>query len=350
LGGGIEMKILLNNLYITDPDAWLVRDGLNIVVKKEQDILIRVPIHNLENVICFNYRGATAPVMELCLENNVTLSFLDEYGNFKATVVGKTKGNVLLRKEQYRISDDEERSLKVSKNIIFGKIYNSRKIIMRGNREYAERLGLNDSIDYDIKYMKDIINRVNTANCLDELRGIEGEAAKIYFENLDSFILTQKEDFFMKERSKRPPLDNFNALISFIYTVLTREISSAITSVGLDSYVGFLHRDRPGRESLALDLIEELRGFLCDRLAISLINRKQINKKHFRILENNAVYLTDEGKKIVIMAWQSKKSEELIHPYLEEKIKIGLIPYVQAMLLARYIRGDIDDYPVFFIQ
>lgn len=340
------MKKLLNVLYVTTPESFLKKDGENVVVSLNGKDTFRVPIHNLESIVCFGHQGASPSLMGFCAENNVGLSFLSPNGYFYARVHGKVQGNVLLRKKQYRISDSEENSLDIAKSCILGKIINSRSIIERACRDYKEKVDyvalkqVADKLKYKAK-------KLSQCQTLDELRGEEGYAARAYFSIFDHLILNQKTSFYFKERSRRPPRDNMNALLSFLYTLLVHDLQSALESVGLDPYVGFLHQDRPGRPSLALDLIEELRPFLADRLALSLVNTKRINGKGFLGKVSSGIIMNSETRKKVINSWQKRKQEELKHPFTNEKIKVGLIPYVQALLLARYLRGDIDTYPPF---
>ena len=343
------MKKLLNVLYVTTPESYLNKDGENVVVSVDGKEAFRVPIHNLESIVCFGYQGASPGLMGLCAENNVGLTFLGANGYFLARVQGKVQGNVLLRKKQYRISDNEEKSLEVARNFIIGKIVNSRSIVERASREYKDNVDQASlkSVSDSLKVKATTLEKCST---LDELMGEEGDAARVYFSVFDQLIVSQKEDFFFKERSRRPPRDNLNALLSFLYTLLVHDVQSALESVGLDPYVGFLHQDRPGRPSLALDLMEELRPYLADRLALSLVNRKQINGKGFLGKVSTGIVMDSDTRKEVITAWQKRKQEEITHPFLEEKIKIGLLPYVQALLLARYIRGDIDAYPPFMTR
>ncbi|SET03519.1 type I-C CRISPR-associated endonuclease Cas1c [Anaerobranca gottschalkii] len=343
------MKKLLNTLYVTTPNAYLTKEGETVVIKVEDEIKFQMPIHNLEGIVCFGYIGASPALMKLCCDNNVGLSFLNEYGKFYARVSGEVKGNVLLRREQYRRADCIQSSLEIGKNIILGKLINCRSVLRRAIRDHSLIIDKN-KIDEVINRISYKINYIDRATSLEELRGLEGEAAREYYSVFDELILWQKEDFYMKKRTRRPPLDNMNALLSFLYTLLAHDVQSALESVGLDPYVGFLHRDRPGRASLALDLMEELRPYLADRVAVTLVNRKQINGKGFIQKETYGVIMTQETKKEVLMAWQKRKQETINHPFLNEQINIGLLPYVQAMLLARYLRGDIDGYPPFLYK
>ncbi|MEG0874825.1 MAG: type I-C CRISPR-associated endonuclease Cas1c [Clostridiales bacterium] len=343
------MRKLLNTLYITTPEAYLSRDGDNIVVKIEDKEVGRRPIHIIENIVCFNYTGMNGALIRLCAEHGVAISFMDKNGGFCGRFHGKTNGNVLLRRTQYRIADDKEQSLLIAKNMILAKLANSKKTLNRAIRDHKKELDITP-LESVICSLSTSINSVQKAENEDTLRGIEGDAAKRYFSVIDSLILQQKEDFSFIERNKRPPLDPFNALLSYVYTILAIDCQNALESVGLDSYVGFFHKDRPGRASLGLDMMEELRSYLGDRFVLSLINRKQIHKNDFHQKENGAVLLTDDGKKILLAAWQKRKQDVVEHPYLKEKVEIGLIPYTQAMLMAGFLRGDFSAYPPFFVQ
>lgn len=341
------MRKLLNVLYVTTPKAYLSRDGENIVVRIEQEEKFRVPVHILESVVCFGYMGVSPAVMGLCVERGVAISFLTEYGKFLAQVVGPFSGNVLLRRQQYRMADDVLISTKMARWFVTAKITNCRKVLRRAIRDHGKVVDTN-GLTKATNTMSYCLQRLDNCDDLDVVRGIEGEAAYIYFSCFNELILEQKQVFHMNGRNRRPPTDNINALLSFIYTLLQHDVRSALETVGLDSFVGFLHRDRPGRPSLALDMMEELRPHLADRLALSLINRNQITAKGFRRTESGAIFMDEDTRKIVLIAWQNRKRDTITHPYLDEKIEVGLIPYAQALLFARYIRGDIDGYPPFF--
>ena len=340
------MKKLLNTLFVTTPDVYLSLDGENVVVKNDKESIGRYPLHNLEGICVFGYSGVSPAFMGACVERNVGLTFVTKNGRFLARVSGETRGNVVLRKEQYRISDDEKRSAIISRNFILGKIFNGKWILERATRDYPLRLDV-DKIKSISSSLSEAMKAVRIVEDLDVLRGVEGNAAALYNSAFDDLILQQKEHFYFKSRNKRPPLDNVNALLSFAYTLLANDMKSALESVGLDAYVGFLHRDRPGRASLALDMMEELRGVFADSFVISMINNKIINHRGFFQKENGAVIMDEETRKKVIIDWQKKKQEKIQHPYLNEKISWGLVPYAQALLLARYIRGDLDEYPPF---
>jgi len=341
------MKHLGNVLYVTTPEAYLTLDGENIVVKKEEGASTRLPLHNLEIIVCFTWQGASPALMGACAERNIGLCFLTPNGRFQARITGKVKGNVLLRKKQYEVSEKEAESVPIAASFLLGKISNCRKVLDRAIRDHSLLVNV-QSLTAASASLKETLKDIQACTSIADLMGYEGSAAKIYFSVFDHLILQQRDNFFFKERSRRPPLDNMNSLLSFLYTLLTNDVASALETVGLDPYVGFLHQDRPGRPSLALDLMEEFRPVLADRIALSLINRKQITGKGFTQKESGGILMDDETRKAVLIAWQEKKKEEIIHPYLKEKIPFGLIPHVQAMLLARYLRGDLDAYPPFF--
>ncbi len=341
------MKKLGNVLYVTKSEAYLSLDGENVVVKKDDQTAMRLPLHNLENIVCFNYPGVSPALMGACAERNIGLSFLKPSGRFLARVTGRVKGNLLLRKRQYELSQQEDASLVIAAGFLLGKIANSRKVIERALRDHAMLVDV-AALRAVSDFLKDTLRSVQAGETLETLRGLEGSAARQYFGVFGQLILQQREDFPFEERSRRPPRDNMNSLLSFLYTLLTYEAASALEAVGLDPYVGYLHADRPGRPSLALDLMEELRPVFADRLALSLVNRKQIGGKGFTQKESGGIVMDDETRKAVLSAWQARKQEEIVHPYLKERIPFGLIPHVQAMLLARYLRGDLDAYPPLF--
>lgn len=340
------MKKLLNTLYITTPEAYISKDGMNVVVSVKQEEKFRIPFINIESIVTFGYMGVSPGVMKLCCDNGISLTFLSPHGKFISRLQGTTKGNVLLRKKQYQLSDDELWSLHVAQLMISGKIQNYRNILKRYIRDYGEDENVNHAV-YVLEHA-----RRNALIAQDKmtLMGYEGMASNAYFEVLPVLILNQKTDFPFHGRNRRPPKDAVNAMLSFAYTLIANDVASALETVGLDPYVGFLHTLRPGRTSLALDVMEELRAYLGDRFVLSLINKRQITIKDFLFQGDNSVVMTDKGRNTFISAWQKRKAEIIVHPYLNEKIEIGLLPYVQATLLARYIRQDIDDYPVFLIK
>lgn len=340
------MKKLLNTLFITQPDVYLTLDGDNIVLLKEQEKLGRLPLHNLESVAAFGYTGASPALMGYCAERNISLILFTMNGRFLARVIGKSKGNVVLRKKQYHISEDENKSAEIARNFIVGKVFNNKWIIERMTRDYSLRVDVTLFKETSL-HLSSIIQEIRVCNDLERLRGLEGQAAISYNKLFNQMILQQKEHFYFKGRSRRPPLDNVNAMLSFAYTLLANDMAAALEGVGLDAYVGFLHRDRPGRVSLALDVMEELRGVYADKFVLSLINKKVVNSDDFLKKENGAVLMTDEARRKFLTAWQNKKQEKITHPYLGEKIPWGLVPHAQALLLARFLRNDLDEYPPF---
>ena len=340
------MKKLLNTLYVTSENSYLALDGENVVVFENKTELGRVPLHNLEEIVSFGYRGTSPALMGACVDRNISLCYLTPQGKFLARISGEIKGNVILRQQQYTSSRDESISLGIAKNCILGKVYNARWVLERAVRDHSMQIDV-DQVRAASSFLKNSLELIQNSQSKDQLRGYEGEAASIYFGVFNQLILQQKKDFVFKGRNKRPPLDPVNALLSFVYTLLTNTITSALESVGLDPYVGYLHTDRPGRASLSLDLIEELRAVLADRFVLTLINRKLIAGKNFSQKENGAVLMDDEIRRRVLTEWPNKKKEIITHPYLQEKVEWGMVPYVQALLLARYLRGDLDGYPVF---
>jgi CRISPR-associated protein Cas1 len=340
------MKKLLNTLYVTTPDRYLSLDGENVVIMQDNDIVARFPLHNIEGIVTFGYTGASPALMGTCAKKNISICFLSRNGRFLARVSGETVGNVLLRKQQYRISDCLVQSNNIARNFLTGKIYNSKWILERAIRDYPLIVNTHKFREKSV-FLSNSLKQIRNALNLEELRGIEGEAASVYFSVFDDLILQQKEDFYFKTRNRRPPTDNLNAMLSFAYALLANMCCSALETVGLDPYVGFLHRDRPGRASLALDLMEEFRSVFADRFVLSLINKKMIKAKDFIVKENGAVVINDEGRKTFLSAWQNRKQEKITHPFLQEKIEWGMLPFAQALLLARFIRGDIDEYPPF---
>ena len=340
------MRKLLNTLYVTTPDAYLSKDGLNVVISVKQTEIFRIPILNIESIITFGYMGASPGLMKLCMDHGVSLTFLTPQGRFISRVQGPSKGNVLLRVKQHAIANDEERSLHLAKIFIGAKIQNYRNILKRFIRDNS-----------NVKDVEDVITRLEVAKrnlfkSIDgnQLRGIEGEAANAYFSIFPYLILNQKTEFQFHGRNRRPPKDAVNAMLSFVYTLIANDMTAALETVGLDPYVGFLHSLRPGRASLALDMMEELRAYLGDRFVLSLINRRQVTGKDFFSQGDESIQMTDSCKKTILSSWQSRKKEMFTHPFLEEKIPIGLLPYCQSMLIARFIREEIDDYPAFIIK
>ena len=340
------MKQHLNTLFVTTQGSHLAKDGLSVVVFVEKEVRLRLPVHTIGGIICFGRVSCTSRLMGFCAENGVGISFLTETGRFLARVQGPVSGNVLLRREQYRRADDLAFCGELARAIVAGKVANCRTVLQRALRDHPED-GEPGQVQAAVRDLGRAFPRLGPGVPLDEVRGVEGDAARIYLGCFDSLITAQKEGFCFRERSRRPPLDNVNALLSFIYTLLVHDTRSALEAVGLDPAVGYLHRDRPGRPSLALDLMEEFRPVLADRLVLSLINRRQVDGRGFSTCESGGVTMDDATRKQVIVAWQERKKDEVEHPFLGERVTVGLLPHVQALLLARFLRGDLDGYPPF---
>lgn len=343
------MRRQLNTLYVTTGGAWLHKDGANIVMQVEQKERARLPVHMLEGLVCFGRVLVSPPLLGYCAEQGICTSFLTPNGRFLARVEGPVSGNVLLRREQYRASDDPARCAAIVRNILMGKLHNQRAVLGRALRDHGGKLEQEAQTELNHAYRRldRIADKLGDCVDLNILRGYEGEAAQAYFAVFDHLIRHDSPAMRFKGRSRRPPLDAVNALLSFLYTLVTHDCRSALESVGLDPAVGFLHRDRPGRPSLALDLLEEFRPLLADRLALSLINRKQLGERDFQFMDSGAVLLTEAARKTVLTAYQERKREELRHVFLAEKAEIGLFPFIQGQLLARHLRGDLDGYPPF---
>ncbi len=345
------MKKYLNSIYIMTQGSYLSKDGETILIHTENKETKReekkhIPIHNIGSIVCFGQISCSPFLMGFCGENNVGISFLTEHGKFLARVEGPVSGNVLLRREQFRCADNMSFCANVAQSLIAGKISNCRTILLRALRDHKDKPGM-EQIESVCSQLKRNLNLLKNETSLDKIRGIEGESASLYFSVFDHLITAQKESFFFHQRSRRPPLDNINALLSFFYTILMHDVVSALESVGLDPAVGFLHRDRPGRPGLALDMMEEFRPILVDRLVLSLINLQQIHPKNFHKTESGAVIMEEEAKKKALAAYQDRKKEEIHSPFLDENIHIGLLPHIQARLLAKFIRNDLDAYPPF---
>lgn len=340
------MKKHLNTLFVTTQGAYLSKEGETVVVKVEKEIRLRIPVHTLGGIVCFGNVSCSPFLMGHCAENGVGISFLSESGRFLARVQGPVSGNVLLRREQYRLADDPAFSADVARAIVTGKIANSRTVLQRALRDHAEKLA-EAELRRTVAILSRCLESLEKATTLNTVRGVEGDAAHCYFNVFDHLIVSQKDDFKFQERNRRPPLDNVNCLLSFLYTLMMHDIRSALEGVGLDPAVGFLHRDRPGRPSLALDLMEEFRPFLADRLVLSLINLRQVQPKGFNRSEAGAVTMEEQTRKNVLVAYQVRKQDEIFHPFLDEKVTIGILFHIQALLLARFLRGDMDGYPPF---
>ena len=342
------MKPLLNTLFVTTQGAHLAREGQTVAVYFDREVRARIPIHTLTGIVSFGQVSFTPFLMDLAASHGVSLSCCTEHGRFMARIQGPVSGNVLLRRRQYRAADENTIASGIARVIVLAKVANSRTVLLRAAREAEHQQESNAAVEEAARRLRYVQDAIGTACDTDVIRGHEGDAASAYFSVLDNLITVSKEDFFFVRRSRRPPLDNVNALLSFLYTLLAHDYSSALESVGLDPQVGFLHCERPGRPSLALDLVEELRPVLADRLMLSLINRRQIRPSGFRRLESGGVVMDEEARKQVLVAWQLRKQEEILHPFIQERIAFGLVPYVQALLLARFLRGDLDGYPPFF--
>lgn len=340
------MKKLLNTLYVTTQGTYLAKEGECIVVRVGNEVRLRVPVHSLGGVVCFGQVSCSPFLMGFAAERGLGFSFLTEHGRFLARVQGPVSGNVLLRREQYRRADSPESSAEVARSIISAKVVNARRVLQRAMRDHGDKLD-GAALEMKVRHLRDCLMRLQQPVSLDVVRGVEGEAAKGYFSVFDNLILAKEPEFRFEGRSRRPPLDRVNCLLSFIYTLLGHDVRSALEGVGLDSAVGFLHRDRPGRHGLALDIMEEFRAVVADRLALSLINLGKIKKGDFEIQETGAVRMTDDARKSLLIAYQKRKQDEIVHPFLNERIPVGLVFHVQAMLMARWLRGDLDGYPPF---
>ena len=340
------MRQMLNTLFVTSEDIYLSLDGENVVANREGKAVARYPLHTLSGIVSFSYSGASPALMGACAKRGVSLAFCTPRGRFLARINGETSGNVLLRRTQYRVADDPAPCCRVARMMIFGKVFNARWSIQRTRRDHGLRVD-GDTLDVVSGQLKGMLPQIAEETDLGGLRGLEGAAAAAYFGAFDQMILGEKPLFAFSGRSRRPPWDPINALLSFAYSLLTLDCTSALESVGLDAYVGFLHRDRPGRRSLALDLMEELRPCMADRFVLTCVNNRIFGEKDFRQSAGGGVQLTDDARRTFLGRWQERKKEPLTHPFLGEKLPWGMVPYVQALLLARYLRGDLDDYPPF---
>lgn len=337
------MKKHLNTLYVTTQNAYLSKEGRSVVVQIERTTRLRLPVHTLDAIVCFGSVSMSPFLMHHCAENQVAVSFLSQYGKFLARIQGPVSGNVLLRREQYRGAERSDFSEGIARSFLIGKIANSRTVLRRALRDH----GAQSAVLNAERRLTHYLHRLQQPQVMDQLRGNEGEAAASYFSAFPHLMIAKQEGFSFRGRNRRPPTDPVNALLSFAYTLLCHDCRSALEGVGLDPCVGYLHADRPGRPSLALDLMEEFRAFLADRLVLSLINRRQLTPHDFCDSVGGAVRMSDSARKTFLTAWQKRKQDEIVHPYLEEQCKVGLLPHLQALLLARYLRGDLDAYPPF---
>ncbi len=340
------MRKMLNTLYVTTQGAYLNKEGETVVVNIERETRLRLPIHTLGSIVCFGQVTCSPFLLGHCAENDVSVSFMTSYGRFLARVQGPVTGNVLLRREQYRQADDLNASARLARMFILGKVSNCRTVLGRALRDHPGKVD-SEPMERTVNLFSRVARNLMREDTLDNIRGIEGRAALDYFSLFNDLIISQKEDFVFIGRNRRPPLDRVNCLLSFLYTLLYHDARSALETVGLDPAVGFLHRDRPGRLSLALDLMEEFRPVLADRLALSLINLGQVKKKGFKVTESGAVVMDDDTRKMLLTEYQKRKQVEIEHPFIKEKMPMGMLMLAQAQLLSRYVRGDLEDYPPF---
>ena len=337
------MKKHLNTLFVTTQGAYLAKDGETVAVRIDGEVALRVPLHTLGAIVCFGNVGCSPFLMGFCGERNVGLSFLTENGRFLARVQGPVSGNVLLRREQYRRADDPVFSARIAAACVLGKVANCRTVLLRARRDHADRVDT-DALQQAADRLSASMRRLQDDLDLDAVRGIEGDAARVYFEAFDHLIVREKDHFFMRGRSRRPPLDRVNCLLSFLYTLVLHDLRSALESVGLDPAVGYLHRDRPGRAGLALDMMEEFRP-MADRLALSLVNLGQLQAGDFVFSDSGAVRMSDAARKTLLVAYQKRKQEEMVHPFVDERMSLGLFFHMQALLFARMLRDELDGYP-----
>lgn len=340
------MRQLLNTLFVLSESSYLSLDGENVVVQCEDEIVGRFPLHTLTGILYFGYKGASPALMGACTRQNINLCFMTPNGRFLCRVCGESHGNVLLRKRQYRVSDNPVESFHLAREFLIGKIYNARWSLERATRDHPQRVDT-EKLKAASAQLAEAARKTEDLTNMEELRGLEGEAAVRYFGVLDELLLQNKDSFYFHGRNRRPPLDNVNAMLSFAYAILSNDCAAALESVGLDASVGFLHRDRSGRSSLSLDLMEELRPIFADRFVVSCVNNRIIKPEHFETSENGAVSMNDAGRRAFLNAYQTRKKEQIQHPFLEERIPWGLVPYVQALLLSRFLRDDLDGYPPF---
>lgn len=341
------MKKLLNTLYVTTQEAYLRKEGETVVVEKDKSVLLRLPIHTLQGIVTFGNVMTSPFLLNLCAERGVCVSYMSESGRFLARVTGPVSGNVLLRLAQMRAYDDRAKKGEIARSFVIGKLLNARNIVLRRIRDHGELEVLREA---EAKHI-DVIRRVRDSEPdAERLRGLEGEAGAAYFGCFNELLVAQKDDFSISGRNRRPPTDPMNALLSFLYTLLAHDCRCALEGVGLDPQIGFLHEVRSGRPSLALDLMEEFRSVLADRVALSLVNLRQVGPRDFRTTESGAVEMKDEARKTILQAWQKKKQETILHPFLDERVPIGLLPHLQALLLSRHLRGDLDAYPPFLLK
>jgi CRISPR-associated protein Cas1 len=341
------MRKLLNTLYVTTQSSYLHLEGETVVIEVGGKKVKQFPLHLLDGIVCFGNVLCSPFLLGACAERDMALSFLTEHGRFLAAVRGPVSGNVLLRRKQYRMADDEHATRSIAANVVNGKLANCRMVMNRTIRDHGNTIDA-EAVQNASASIHTIIDRIPIAPTLDVVRGFEGQGAAAYFSVFNHLIINQKADFLFTHRNRRPPMDAVNALLSFVYTLLRHDIQSALETVGLDPQVGFLHRDRPGRAGLAMDLMEEFRPVVADRLVLSLINRQQLNKKNFTQAASGAVTMDDGARKTVLEAYGNRKQDKLMHPYTNESAPLGLFFFIQATIMARHIRGELDGYPPFF--
>lgn len=339
------MRKLLNTVYVTDEQVYLSLDGENLLCKSEDEVRLRVPLENVENIVCFNYLGCSPALMGKCVSLSIPINFVSPSGKFLAKVCGETKGNVFLRVAQ--IDCFREHGLTLTQNTLAAKLCNTRALLRRSLHD-NEKLREDPQVTETVRVLGESAENILSAQSVEEAMGIEGSCAREYFSVFDKLITNKDEAFTFSARSKRPPLDPVNAVLSFLYTLATSDYASALETVGLDSYIGFCHSLRSGRASLACDLVEETRCVV-ERLVLTMINLRILSPKDFTKQISGAIWLNDEGRKKVLEQWQTKKRSEIVHPYLKQKIPLGLLPYVQSNLLAKYIRGEIESYPPYLL-
>ncbi len=341
------MKKLLNTLFVTTQETYLHREGETVVVEKGGNALLRLPVHTLSGIVAFGNVMASPHLLGLCAERGVCVSFLTEHGKFLARVEGGVSGNVLLRLAQTRAHEDGAKKGELARSFVIGKVMNARTVVMRRLRDHGDDADLSAvvaTLAGSLRFLRDSLPDAA------RIRGLEGEAASVYFGVFNKMLVAQEREFAMETRNRRPPLDPMNALLSYLYTLLAHDCRGALEGVGLDPQIGFLHEIRPGRPSLALDLMEEFRAVMADRVALSMVNLRQVTARDFKRTETGAVIMKDDARKTVLAAWQKKKQEQVLHPFLEERVHVGLLPHIQALLLARHLRGDLDAYPPFILK
>lgn len=341
------MKKLLNTLYIQTQGTYLRREGETVVAEKDGEVKLRLPIHTLQGIVAFGNVMASPFLLGLCAERGVCVSFLSESGRFLARVDGPVSGNVLLRLAQMRAYEDKPKKGEVARSFVIGKLMNARNVLLRRIRDHGESNALSDAATK----IADVLRRVKDSEPdAERLRGLEGEAGAVYFGSFNELVVAQRDAFSVASRNRRPPMDPMNALLSYLYTLLAHDCRGALEGVGLDPQIGFLHEVRSGRPSLALDLMEEFRAAIADRTALTLVNLRQLSARDFRKTESGAVVMSEVARKTVLVAWQKKKQEVVTHPFLDERMPVGLLPHIQALLLARHLRGDLDAYPPFLVK